>query len=256
MNEKLLDVYFSRRKETTTRLLLCMSVGGLLAVASRVPILFIWAIGPFVVMFFQAFALQSQAEAEGLRQTLLRTSTSGQNRDGLNNAFDPNLEELTPQWKKGLPAVIHMITLLFWIAPVIVNIVLFTSYLNFVRPDAHGNWRYPTRSAQVVDAFCGIGGWNWFQPLAPSLQSNLESFQRGAASADDREKYRRLEEEIPWTIFPFQTWLYLMLLLVSVDSALFGIEYARGTNSPKGLFRRLRGMNTTGLLRRRTSPSG
>lgn len=231
MNEKLLDIYFSRRKETTTRLLLCMSVGGLLAVASRVPILlislpaswisgglsvaYIWAIGPFVVLFFQAFALQSQAEAEGLRQSLLRTSTAGQNRDGSNNAFDPNLEELTPQWKKGLPTALHVITLLFWVAPIIVNIVLFSSYLNFVRPDAQGNWRYKTRSGQVVDAFCGIGGWNWFQPLAPSLQSNLESFRRGAASADDREKYRRLEEEIPWQYFRFRlgcTWLYCWFL--------------------------------------------
>lgn len=252
MDEKLLPIYFGRRKETTTRLLVCMSVAVLLAAASRIPILFvslpaswisgglsiafIWVFGPFVLLFLQVLALQSQAASEGFRELFLSSERLPKNES---QSQDPRLEALAPQWGVGFPITIRGLTLLLWLAPVAVNGVLFFSYLNFVRPDSLHKPRYQSRSMQMVDAFTGSGGWHWFQPLAPSLQDNLETLRTCTANIEEQEKYRRLKDEIPWVFFPVQTWFYVFLLLVSLDTGITGIEYARGKSNPEGLLKKV-----------------
>lgn len=244
MNEKLLDTLFTRRKEAVTRLALCLSFSALLAVASRIPILFvslpatwisgglsiafIWVIGPPVLLVLQAYALHGFAEAEQLRQLLNVQSLSG-----AGSAFTASQqfgEELTPIWRKNFPPILHLTLALALLAPTIASFVLFSSYLTLVRP-VDGKPAYQSRTMQVVDAMIGIGGWNGFLPIAPSLQDNLRNLENQAPKPEDKIKYEILAQEIPWTYFPIQSWTYVFLLLLSLDSALVGAAYMTGSAS-------------------------
>jgi hypothetical protein len=241
MNDKLLDALFSRRKEAVTRLAICLFISALLAVASRIPILFvslpvtwitgglsiafIWAIGPAVLIVLQAYALHGVAEAEQLR-TLLNAQSAAEAASST-HPVTPLGEELTPIWRRNYPPVIHIALGVVLLAPTIAGIVLFSSYLNLVRP-ANGKPLYSSRSMQIVDAMVGIGGWKWFQPIAPSLQGNLRELEK-QAEKPDKVKYESVAREIPWTFFPVQTWAYLILLALSLDSALVGGAYMTGT---------------------------
>jgi hypothetical protein len=100
--------------------------------------------------------------------------------------------------------------------------------MNLVRPDATGKPVYATRTKQIEDAMFGIGGWSGFLPIAPSLQDNLRDLEKQAEKAD-KLKYESVAQEIPWTYFPFETWAYLFLLGLSLDSALVGGAYMTGT---------------------------
>ncbi len=241
MKEKLLDVLFSRRKEAVTRLSLCLFISALLAVASRIPILFvslpatwitgglsvafIWAIGPAVLIIFQAYALHGVAEAEQLR-TLLNAQISAEADSSIADATQLG-EELTPIWRKNYPPVIHIALAVVLLAPTIAGIVLFSSYLSLVRP-VNGKPLYKSRSLQIADAMLGMGGWSGFEPIAPSLQDNLRDLEK-QAEKPDKLKYESVAQEIPWTYFPIQTWSYLVLLALSLDSALVGGAYMTGT---------------------------
>jgi len=242
MNDKLLDALFTRRKEAVTRLAFCLLISSLLAVASRIPILFvslpatwitgglsiafIWAIGPPVLILLQAYALHGVAEAEQLR-TLLKTQSSAEAVSGTTAATQLG-EELTPIWRRNYPPVIHIAFAVLLLAPTIAGVVLFSSYLSLVRPTVTGKPVYATRSKQIADAMFGIGGWNGFLPIAPSLQDNLRDLEKQAEKAD-KLKYESVAREIPWTYFPLQTWAYLILLALSLDSALVGGGYMTGT---------------------------
>jgi hypothetical protein len=241
MNDKLLDALFTRRKEAVTRLAICLFISSLLAVASRIPILFvslpttwitgglsiafIWAIGPAVLIVLQAYALHGVAEAEQLR-TLLKAQSAAEAASGTIGATQLG-EELTPIWRRDYPPVIHIALAVVLLAPTIAGVVLFSSYLSLVRP-ANGKPVYASRSLQVADAMFGIGGWNGFLPIAPSLQDNLRNLEN-QAEKPDKLKYESVAQEIPWTYFPLQTWAYLILLALSLDSALVGGAYMTGT---------------------------
>jgi hypothetical protein len=241
MNEKLLDALFARRKEAVTRLAFCLFISALLAVASRIPdlfvslpaawisgglsIAFVWVIGPPVLIVLQAYALHGLSEAEQLRR-LLRSQSAGDSEDVGSGQLG---QELAPIWRKRFPPVVHIALAVVLIAPTLANAVLFGSYLNLVRPE-NGKPRYQSRSQQMFDAFVGTGGWKGFLPLAPSLQDNLRDLEEHA-KPDDKLKYHILATEIPWTYFPFQTWLYLLLLLISLDGALAGGAYMTGTRA-------------------------
>jgi hypothetical protein len=241
MNDKLLDALFTRRKEAVTRLAICLFISALLAVASRIPILFvslpatwitgglsiafIWAIGPTVLIFLQAYALHGVAEAEQLR-TLLKAQSAAEAASGTIGATQLG-EELTPIWRRDYPPVIHIALAVVLLAPTIAGVVLFSSYLSLVRP-ANGKPVYASRSLQIADAMFGIGGWNGFLPIAPSLQDNLRNLEN-QAEKPDKLKYESVAQEIPWTYFPVQTWAYLILLALSLDSALVGGAYMTGT---------------------------
>jgi hypothetical protein len=231
MNDKLLDALFARRKEAVTRLALCLFVAALLAVAGRIPILFvslpaswisgglsiafIWVIGPPILIVLQAYALHGISEAEQLRRLLIQQSSLEPSSTAPGN---PQLgDELTPIWRGSSPPIIHLALAVVLLAPTIANFALFGSYLQFVRP---GNEK-ASRTSQVIDALVGKRGWGWFKPIAPSLQGNLKELENSAAETE-KAKYRNLANEVPWIEFPILTWSYLLLLLISVDGAVVG----------------------------------
>ena len=265
MNDKLLDALFARRKEAVTRLAFCLFVSAVLAIASRIPdlfvslpaawisgglsIAFVWVIGPPVLIVLQAYALHGLSEAEQLRR-LLRSQSSGDSDPSASGQLG---QELAPIWRKNLPPVVHVALALVLVAPTIANGVLFGSYLNLVRPE-NGKPRYQSRTLQMTDAFVGTGGWKGFLPIAPSLQDNLRDLEEHA-KADDKLKYHILANEIPWTYFPIQTWGYLLLLLISLDGAVVGGAYMTGTSSLAesplyrtwhALFRKIGGISKSG----------
>jgi hypothetical protein len=245
MNDKLIEALFTRRKEAITRLILCVAISALLAVASRIPILFvslpaswisgglsiafIWSVGPVVVLLFQAYSLHGLAEAEQLRGLLASQSRQGQ--EVLTNISQGFGEELAPIWRKDFPPLIHLAFAVVLLAPVIANVVFISSFLQCVRHDDKGKQIYTGWSWQMADAFLGVGGWHWFQPLAPSLQDNLRILASRATKAEDKEKYLELADEIPWAFFPVQTWAYVVLIGISFHAMLFGWFYAAGKNT-------------------------
>src|SRR5258708_40330114 len=91
MKDKPQDALFARRKEDVTRLSFCLFISALLAVAGRIPVLFvslpaawisgglsiafIWVIGPPILIVLQAYALHGISEAEQLRRLLIQQSS-------------------------------------------------------------------------------------------------------------------------------------------------------------------------------------
>jgi len=231
MNDKLLDALFARRKEAVTRLAFCLFVSALLAVAGRIPILFvslpaawisgglsiafIWVIGPPILIVLQAYALHGISEAEQLRRLLTQQSSLD---PGSSVSVSPQLgEELTPIWRNSSPPIIHLALAVTMLAPTIANCALFGSYLQFVRP---GNEK-ASHTSQIIDALVGKGGLGWFKPIAPSIQGNLKELENSAAEPE-KTKYHNLANEVPWIEFPILTWGYLLLLVISVDGAVVG----------------------------------
>jgi hypothetical protein len=114
-------------------------ISALLAVASRIPILFvslpatwiagglsiafIWAIGPPVLIVLQAYALHGVAEAEQLR-TLLKTQSAAEAASGSATAIHFG-EELTPLWRRNYPPIVHIAFAILLLAPTIAGVVLF-----------------------------------------------------------------------------------------------------------------------------------
>jgi hypothetical protein len=265
MNDKLVDALFTRRKEAVTRLAFCLFVSALLAVAGRIPILFvslpaswisgglsiafIWVIGPPILIVLQAYALHGISEAEQLRRLLNRQSLL---EPGSTVPVDPPLgDELTPIWRGSSPPIVHLALAVVLLAPTIANCALFGSYLQFVRP---GNEK-ASRTSQIIDALVGKGGWGWFKPIAPSLQGNLKEFENSAVEPD-KTKYRNLANEVPWVEFPILTWGYLLLLVISVDGALVGAASLTGASllEKSLLYRMCRKVSdkVRGLRKRRT----
>jgi hypothetical protein len=239
MNDKLLDALFARRKEAVTRSAFCLFVSALLAVAGRIPILFvslpatwisgglsiafIWVIGPPILIVLQAYALHGISEAEQLR-VLLRQQSSLDSASSL-SAIPQLGDELTPIWRASSPPIIHLALAVAMLAPTVANCALFGSYLQFVRP---GNEK-SSRASQVLDAFVGKGGWGWFKPIAPSLAGNLKELEDSAIEPD-KTKYHNLANEVPWVEFPILTWGYLLLLVISIDGVLVGAASLAGAS--------------------------
>lgn len=254
MNDELLNTLFTRRKEGVTRLAICLFVSAFFAVAGRAPISFIalpptliegglstaviwgigqlgiafvWGIGPPILIVLQAYALHGIAEAEQLRRFLNAKSwAEGSSAITFTKQFG---EEIPPIWRKNYPPVIHIVLALVLLAPMIANVVLFSSYLNLVRP-VNGRPRFASRTLQIADAMVGIGGWAGFFPIAPSLQDALRSLEMRAQTPEEKLKYETEAEKLPWIYYPIQTWVYVFLLALSLDGVLAGGAYMSGTS--------------------------
>ena len=61
-----------------------------------------------------------------------------------------------------------------------------------------------------------------------SVSSGQSADLEKQAEKADKLKYESVAQEIPWTYFPLQTWAYLILLGLSLDSALVGGAYMTG----------------------------
>jgi hypothetical protein len=259
MNDKLLDTLFVRRKEAVTRLAFCFLISALMAIASRIPdlfvslpatwisgglsIAFLWVLGPPVLLVLEAYAIHGLSETEQLRN-LLRSQLS-MDADATPAVSKQIGEELTPIWRKSFPPIVHIALALVLLAPVISSGILFSSYLQLVRPENKDK----TRTSQVIDAFLGTGGWKGFLPIAPSLQANLRNLPAGTKD-DEKLKYERLANEVPWTYFPFQTWLYLLLLVLSLDGAVVGGGYMTGSKAQEHSLLYMAWHKLSGRLRR------
>jgi hypothetical protein len=252
-----LDLYLARRKETQNWLLLSLGIGLGIAVAARVPVLivslpltwisggmsvaFLWVAGPPVLWFLHAMAFNSLFESERTRK-LAQEAAEKQSvslfaiaRDdkALALASDSKLE-LQPVLSGGAPLALMLLHSTLWLAPVLVNCILFGSYLQFVRPNATNGWVFATRSSQEFDALLGTGGWGWLRPLAPSLDGNLVDLIKHSGK-ETQDKYESLRKQIPYVFFPLQTWLYLAGILFGLDIAIRALQTECGADPPAGL---------------------
>jgi hypothetical protein len=73
------------------------------------------------------------------------------------------------------------------------------------------------------------GGADFWRSLRRSRTTFEISRSKKQAEKTDKLKYESVAQEIPWTYFPFETWAYLFLLALSIDSALVGGAYMTGT---------------------------
>lgn len=85
-------------------------------------------------------------------------------------------------------------------------------------------FRYPTRTGQIVDLLVGTGGWSGFPPLEPSIRDNLERLAGKQNEPKEQARLERLAQQIPWIYPPFQTWAYLggWLLMLWIT---WGVRY-------------------------------
>ena len=252
-----LDLHLSRRKETQNWLLLALGIGLGIAVAARVPVLivslpltwisggmsvaFLWVAGPPFLWFLQAMAFNSLFESERARKFARevaekqRTSLFAIARDDKAIAVADNTGlELQPVLSGDVPLALILLHGMFWLAPVLVNCILFGSYLQFVRPNAANGWVFATRSGQEFDAFFGTGGWGWFGPLAPSLDGNLVDLIKHSGK-ETQDKYESLRKQIPYVLFPLQTWLYIAGIIFGLDLATRALQMECGADPPAGL---------------------
>jgi hypothetical protein len=253
-----LDLYLSRQKETQNWLLLALGIGLGIAVAARVPVLiislpltwisggmsvaFLWVAGPPVLWFLHAMAFNALFESERARKFARETAEKQRAslfaiaRDDKTLTLAGNSElELQPVLSGDVPLALTLLHGTLWLAPVLVNCVLFGSYLQFVRPNAANGWVFATRNSQEFDALLGTGGWGWLRPLAPSLDGNLAELIGKAENKDTRDKYESLRKQIPYVFFPLQTWLYIAGILFGLDLATRALQTECGADPPAGL---------------------
>ena len=252
------DLYLSRRKEVQNWLLLTLGVGLAIAAVARTPafmvslpltwlvggvsIAFLWVAGPPIMWFLQMMAFNALFESERTRHLALSLArkpavpaTTAVLAAGALPIVDAAVEELQPALSSGTPLAIIALYGLLWLAPVIVNVVLLGSYLQFVRPDASNAWAFKSRVGQDADALLGIGGWGWFKPLAPSLQDTLAQLAAQAKNKESTDKFQVLRDQIPYVFFPLQTWLYIAGILFGLDLAIRALRIQSGVDPPGGL---------------------
>lgn len=273
-----LDLYLSRRKETQNWLLLALGVGLGFAFAARVPLLvislpltwisggmsvaFLWVAGPPVMWFLHVMAFNALYESERARKATQtaarkqRDAVSGSSRTDSLGIVDDGAMESEPLLPKGAPFPLKALHGTLWIAPVLVNCLLFGSYLQFVRPGGVNGWAFSSRLGQEADALLGLRGWGWFMPLAPSLDGNIAELIKKTDSKDTRDKYESLRKQIPEVFFPLQTWLYIAGIFFGLDLAIRALQIQSGADSPRGLIQWLdlaRDRLINGIRRRRES---
>lgn len=103
-----------------------------------------------------------------------------------------------------------------FVVPLLCYAVLFSGYLELVRPKATSTqWAFETRPQQIADLFFGTGGINGFQPLNPSVSAALQQRAKEAAAksapsqTEPPNKASEPSAEMPWIYPPWQTWAYI-----------------------------------------------
>lgn len=242
-----LELYCNLKAKFAKKSLYTSGISILLAAVSRLPTWEVsspvsWIIGTVNVGFLHIFGpiiifgLFCNMYLEFRELLDLRKSIQNKNNCTLDEKTRSYYDTIL-QPPKGFDSVkeihrslkIARFSLKVWILllPVLAYLILFFSYLDFVRPAKEGSleWKYQYRSMQVLDLFFGIGGWGGFKPLAPSIHDNLKS--KGSndnLTADEKNKIESLSKNIPWIYPPYQTWGYLggFLLLVYMAFSAWG----------------------------------
>jgi hypothetical protein len=232
-----LELYANLKDKFARKTLYASGIGLLMAAVSRLPTWEVsspvsWIIGTVNVGFLHIFGpiiifglfcnmYLSFKEILELRNAIYQKNDSILNSKTRSfydtvllppKGFDPN-REIHRSFK------IARYSLKVWVLliPLLAYLILFFSYLDFVRPakDDPLKWKYQSRSMQVLDLFAGIGGWGGFKPLAPSIQDNLRS--KGNIpnlTSEEKESIEKLSKNIPWIYPPYQTWAYLLGFLL------------------------------------------
>jgi len=228
-----LELYTKVKEKFAKKALYTSGIGLLMATVSRLPTWEVsspvsWIIGTVNVGFLHIFGpiiifglfcnmVLSFKELSELRNAIRKKSDSILN-DKTHSFYDTIL--LPPKGFDSNREIhrsfkIAKFSLKVWVLmiPLLAYLILFCSYLDFVRPTKEDpfKWEYQSRSMQVLDLFVGLGGWGGFKPLAPSIQDNLKRKGNNAnLTADEREKIKNLSKNIPWIYPPYQTWGYLL----------------------------------------------
>lgn len=219
-----LKYYTDERDKLLKFSLFSSGISLLLAAASRIPTWEVsspvaWLVGTVNVGFLPIFgpififgafiyALQRRAIVADLRRTLL-----GDDRFGAQ--FGRAALEDVPTANRSVARRRKVVRLGFdvWLCviPIIAYAILLCSYFDFVRPERIGarEFRYSSRTGQIVDLLIGTGGWAGFSPLTPSIRDNLERRASKQDEAKERARLELLAKQIPWIYPPFQTWAYL-----------------------------------------------
>jgi hypothetical protein len=210
--------------------------------AGGLSIAFLWVAAPPVIWFLQAMAFNALFESERTRRLALSLARKPSGPGpapfadpGAIGVADATTAELQPVLSRGTPLALFVLHGVLWLAPVIVNVVLLGSYLQFVRPNAANASVFNSRFGQEADALVGIGGWGWIKPLAPSLQDNLGHLATQAKNKESADKYEVLRDQIPYVFFPLQTWLYIAGILFGLDVSIRALQIESGVDPPAGL---------------------
>jgi len=67
------------------------------------------------------------------------------------------------------------------------------------------------------------------------LDGNLADLIRDAKGDEAISKYKALRTQIPYVLFPLQTWLYIAGMLFGLDIAWRAFEFESGADPPAGL---------------------
>ena len=143
--------------------------------------------------------------------------------------------DLQPLLSASTPFAVVLLHGILWLAPVLVNLALLGSYFQLVRPDQANARLCKSSFCEQADALLGTGGWNWFKPLAPSLQDNLADQIKHVEKGEARSKYEALHDQIPYVLFPFQTWLYIAGILFGLDLSCRALQLESGIDPPGGI---------------------
>jgi hypothetical protein len=189
---------------------------GVAWLAGTVNVGFLPIFAPIFIFGTFIYALQRRAVVAGLRRTLLA---------------DERLQTPFAQAALGSSAVAgtslrHKVLRSgfdYWlvVVPIIAYVILLCSYFDFTRPKEVGGreYKYDSRTMQIVDLLIGVGGWGGFPPLAPSIRDNLDRMASETPDPKEAGRLKRLAKQIPWIYPPLQTWAYLAGLLVMLWAA-------------------------------------
>jgi hypothetical protein len=236
-----LELLEGREEALQKRVLLSSGLALLLAAVSRLPswevaapvswlvgsvnVGFLPIFGPILVLGTSCFTFLALREFVDLRKAILeRAGNASQPADALVFAISPSARGATSQTDRVLWSALFVQKLWVFVVPVVAYVVLFASYLDFVRPKCDDaaraeclEWAHTEGWMQKLDLAVGVGGWSGFRPLTPSIQTALRKRAEAAAGADEsveRQRLLSIADTIPWIYPPLQTWAYAAGLLI------------------------------------------
>jgi hypothetical protein len=216
--------YYTEERDKLLRFSLVSSgMSLLIAAASRLPtwevsssvawlvgtvnVGFLPIFGPILVFGAFLYALQRRAIVADLRRTLLDDPRF---RSTFAQAALENLPLTNPKMGPTRKLLRRGFDLWLVAIPLIAYAILLCSYFDFVRPKPGSrNYRFPSRTGQIVDLLIGTGGWSGFVPLTPAIHDDLVRLAEQQDDAKERARLERIAQQVPWIYPPLQTWAYL-----------------------------------------------
>lgn len=186
-------------------------------VVGNVNVGFLPIFGPIIIFGMFCYVYISLRELMKLREAV-REKIDGDGNPKIKSVSEAVLQ---PPWGLALSgnssksSKIAAFSIKCWmlIVPLLAYLILFFSYLDFVRPVKNQEFKmaYLERHYQVLDLFLGIGGWAGFKPMAPSIKSNLvkKIDNNQTLTLAEKKALKDRAIDIPWIYPPYQTWAYV-----------------------------------------------